>query len=83
MADYLNGVEILGTPKTVRLEGTWRGMTHGAPMECWIAALVEVLTPEQKDRFFELLDRMQVQREHQKVQPARIVADIPMPNLRG
>lgn len=84
MADYLNGqaIEILGTPKTVRLEGAWRGMTHSAPMECWIAAFVEVLSPEQKDKFFQMLDKMQVERERQRVAPARIVADIPMPNLR-
>jgi len=83
LPNYLNGVEILGTPKTVRLEGTWKGETHSAPMECWIAAMVEVLTPEQKDKFFTALDKMQVLREHQKIAPARIVADIPMPNLKG
>jgi len=85
MADYIMGqpFEILGTPKTVRLEGTWRGETHSAPMECWIAAFVEVLSPEQKDKFFQMLDKMQVEREHQRVTPARIVADIPLPNLKG
>jgi hypothetical protein len=83
MADYLNGVEILGTPKTVRLEGTWRGETHSAPMECWIAALVETLSPEQKDKFFTALKSMEVRREHQRIAQARIVADIPMPNLKG
>ncbi len=86
MPDFLNGLEILGTPKTVRLEGSWRGQTHSAPLECWIAAFVEVLMPEQKDKFFTALDKMQVQREHQRVTgiaPARVVADIPLPNLKS
>lgn len=75
------GVEILGTPRTVRMEGTWRGMRHSAPLECWIVALIETLAPEQKDKFFEILEIARVKREGLQ-HSAIVVADIPMPQVR-
>jgi hypothetical protein len=83
MPSYLNGVEILGTPKTVRLEGTFRGVTHAAPLEVWVAAIVAALTPEQKTQMFEFLARAMVQREITRDVTARVVADIPLPTIGG
>lgn len=86
MPNYLNGfpeVEILGEPKTVRIQGLWEGTVHSAQLECWILALVEILTPEQKAQFFGLLDAVQHQTEADWRNKPRVVAEIPMVNLRG
>lgn len=80
MSNYLNGVEILGTPKTVRLEGQFQGLMHSGPLEVWVAALIAVLTPEQKTVFFETFDRLMRQRDLQP-DKARVVANIPLPRL--
>ena len=82
--DYLNGkVEVLGTPKTARIIGKWNGELFRAPIECWIYALVEILTPEQKTQFFPLLNQINRMRELQGEAPADIRANILMPNLKG
>ena len=81
LPNYLNGVEILGTPKTVRLAGDFKGVHHEAPLEVWIAAIVATLTPEQKATMFGFLDRFLLQRELTREPLARVVADIPMPNI--
>ena len=65
-------VEILGVPKTIRLEGNFRGDTYAAPMEVWIMALVSVLSDEQKVRFFSML----------RHQVAQVKAAIPMGDIR-
>lgn len=86
MPNYLNGVpdiEILGSPKTVRLEGTFHGETYSAPMEVWIQALVAILEPEQKTRFFAMIRRVQEHGYYRRIRPAQVVAEIPMPNLEG
>lgn len=75
-------IEILGSPKTVRLEGKYNGELFSAPMEVWIMALVAVLTSEQKSTFFQMLNNVQQSGEYQRVQRARVVADIPMPPLQ-
>lgn len=82
--DYINGnskVEILGSPKTVRLEGMYKGDTYSAPMEVWIMALVAVLTGEQKQLFFSTMNNVMNDGSYQKVQRAQVVADIVMPAL--
>lgn len=82
MANYLNGkIEILGSPKTVRLEGQFKGQTFSAPMEVWIMALVATLDDEKKSQFFQLLQNVQSSGEYSKIEKAKIVADIPMPKL--
>lgn len=75
-------VEILGEPKTVRLEGNYKGETFSAPFEVWIMALVSVLDSEQMGRFFETLKQVQESGEYKKVKRARVVADIPMPDIK-
>lgn len=92
--DHLMGagrspVEILGTPKTVRMRGRFQ-LANGemadldAPTECWIAALVCALPPEQKAVFVTQLKRMLELREHQVGHGrARVVAEIEMPNTAG
>jgi len=81
MPNYINGVEILGSPKTVRLEGNFRGEVFSAPMEVWIMALVAILDSEQKNKFFTMLNNVQESGEYNRIQKARVVADIQMPNL--
>jgi len=86
MPNYLNGipeVEILGEPKTVRIQGQWKGTVHSAQLECWLLALVEILTAEQKDQFFAFLHAIQQQTEADWRLKPRVVAEIPMVNLRG
>lgn len=86
--DFLNGrpkVEIFGQPKTVRMRGRWR-LANGelvdieAPTECWIAAIVNTFTEEQKAVFITQLKRIMQQREHQ-LGAAQVVASIEMPNV--
>lgn len=74
-------LEVLGTPKTVRLEGAFRGETFSAPMEVWIMSLVAMLSSEQKQQFFTTLRQVEASGEYQRLNRARIVADIPMPRL--
>lgn len=83
MPDYLNGIEIQGTPKTVRLEGMVGGQVRSGPMEVWVAALVATLDADQRVKFGTIFENLMMQRDMQqnKIQLARIVADIPMPNL--
>ena len=81
MESYHPGIEIRVMPKTVRLEGQFKGMLHSAPMEVWVAALVGILTPEQKSIFFDTLDRLNRQKDLQPGLHAKVVADIPMPPL--
>lgn len=80
-------VEILAAPKTVRMRGRWT-LANGeivdlnAPLECWVAALVDTLQPEAKAYFVTKLQRMLEEREHQMgVGKARVVAEIAMPNV--
>jgi len=81
--DHTRGkIEVLGTPKTARLVGQWNGETFSAPLECWIACLVDILTAEQKATFFPLLKRAMEQRELQRERAADIRANILMPNVR-
>lgn len=75
-------IEVLGSPRTVRLQGKYNGEMFSAPMEVWIMALVAVLTPEQKGQFFQMLNNVQQSGEYQRIQRAQIVADIPMPPLQ-
>ena len=83
MPNYLNGVEILGTPKTVRLEGKVGGNVLSGPMEVWVAALVATLDADQKAKFGAIFENYMRAREGQQNRIARVVADIPMPNLNG
>ena len=82
-------VEALGAPKTVRMHGRFP-LANGqivdleGPTECWIAALVHTLPPEQKTVFVSQLRRMLEMREHQRgVGKAKVVAEIEMPNVTG
>lgn len=84
MPNYLNGrpdVEILGHPKTVKLQGRWKNTVHGARLEVWILALVETLTPEQKDQFFTRLQTIEDSMAKSRLYKADIVAAIPMANM--
>ena len=83
MPNYLNGLEVLGTPKTVRLEGKVGGKVVSGPMEVWVAALVATLDADQRVKFCTIFENHMRQREEQesKIMLGRIVADIPMPNL--
>lgn len=86
LPNFYNGVpevEILGEPKTVRIQGKWKGNTHSAQLECWILALVEVLTVEQKDQFFSILENVQSATEESWLKKPRVVAEIPMVNMKG
>lgn len=86
LPDYYNGVpdiEILGEPKTVRIQGQWKGTVHSAQLECWILALVEIMTSEQKDQFFSILDSVQGATEESWIKKPRVVAEIPMVNMKG
>ena len=74
-------IEILGSPKTVRLEGQYKGETFSAPMEVWIMAIVAMFDESQKQQFFTLLKLVQQNGEWQKIQRAAVVADIQMPPL--
>jgi CheY-like chemotaxis protein len=86
--DYLNGqpkFEILGQPKTVRMQGRFpigngQIVELEGPTECWIAAIVWSMQPEQRATFVTQLKRILELREHQ-VGPALVVADIQMPNM--
>ncbi len=81
--DFLNGVQIMGTPKTVNLQGTLAGRPLEGPMEVWVAALVAALSPEQRAVFATKFENCMVQRDQQRGRIARVVADIPMPRLAG
>ena len=81
--DYLQGkLRIMGTPKTAILRGNWNGETYEAPLECWIACLVDILTPEQKSQFFPILKKAYEQWNQQKGM-AEARAIIPVPNYKG
>ena len=80
-------VEMLGSPKTVRMRGRFP-MANGrivdieAPTECWISALVYTLPPEQLSVFITKLQRMLELRDNQTgVGKARVVAEIAMPDM--
>ena len=83
LPDYLNGLEILGTPKTVRLEGMVGGQLRSGPMEVWVAALVATLDADQRVTFGTIFENYMRQRDEQGSKIARVVADIPMPTLRS
>jgi hypothetical protein len=85
MTDYLNGkpvLEVLGSPKTVRLEGEFKGETFSAPMEVWIMALVATLDDGKKEAFFNTMKRVMEDGEYKRIQRAQVVADIPMPRIK-
>jgi len=75
-------VEILGAPKTVRLQMKHRGLMHAAPLEVWISALVAAMTPEQKEVLFRMVNQFNLQLDSVP-DKARVVADIPMPVIGG
>lgn len=79
----LNGLEITGTPKTVNLEGMLAGHRLAGPLEVWVATLVAVLDADQRVKFASLFEACMRQRELQRGRLARVVADIPMPNING
>jgi hypothetical protein len=81
MSDYLNGVEILGTPKTVRLEGKLADKFLSGPLEVWVSALVATLDADQRVKFATIFEHHMRAREGQQSRIARVVSDIPMPNL--
>ena len=83
MPNYINGLEIQGTPKTVRLEGKVGGKVVSGPMEVWVAALVATLDADQRVKFCTIFENHMRQREEQesKIMLGRIVADIPMPHI--
>lgn len=83
MPDYLNGMEILGDPKTVRVNMKFRDKMHSAPLEVWITSLVAVMTAEQKEVLFRVLDQHMAIYDMQMKDKARVVADIPAPDLLG
>lgn len=78
---FLNGVEVRGTPKTVDLCTILNGRKINGPLEVWIASLVATLPPDQYAKFCETFDSIMRQRDQQKGLIARVVADIPMPNI--
>jgi hypothetical protein len=83
--NYLNGVpevEILGSPKTVRINMKHRERMHSAPLEVWITSLVAVMSPEQKEVLFRVLDQHMAIYDAQ-MNKARVVADIPAPDILG
>lgn len=75
--------QVFGQARTVVLEGTFEGETVSAPMEIWLQALVEVMDPSQKTQFFQALKRVQAHGYYRDIEKARVVAAIPMPNLKG
>lgn len=83
--DYLNGLEIMGTPKTVRLEGKLADTFLSGPLEVWVSALVATLDSDQRAKFAAFFAAHMRQRDAQRgaVLLARPVADIPMPNIGG
>ena len=81
MPNYLNGMEILGTPKTVRLEGMVGGQLRSGPMEVWVAALVATLDADQRVKFGTIFENYMRQQDENRSKIARVVADIPMPSL--
>ncbi len=78
---YLNGIEIQGTPKTVNLEGMLAGHALAGPLEVWVAALVATLDADQRVKFAATFEACMRQRELQRGRLARVVADIPMPDI--
>lgn len=78
---HLNGVQILGHPKTVNLKGELAGHQLEGPMEVWVAALVATLDADQRVKFASIFEAVMRQREQQKGLLARVVADIPMPKV--
>lgn len=81
--DYLRGkLRIMGTPKTAVIKGHWNGEDYEAPLECWMACLVDMLTAEQKGQFFPLLKKITEQWEKQKEQMAEVRAILPMPKFK-
>jgi hypothetical protein len=85
VADYLNGVEILGEPKTVRLNMKFRGEIFSGSLEVWVSAMVSVMNPEQKAILFQTVKSLAAGQDRlsaEKGQKARVVADIPMPNIK-
>lgn len=80
---YLNGVQILGTPKTVDLAGQVNGNALHGPLEVWVAAIVATMDAEQKARFATIFEACMRQRELQRGLNARVVADIVMPNIHS
>lgn len=76
--NYLNGVEILGSPKTVRLEFKFRGEIFSAPLEVWFSALVATMSAQEKERLFSTVRHLEARRMLSPNQ-ARVVADIPAP----
>lgn len=76
---YLNGVEILGSPKTVRLQMKFREKFHSAALEVWVSALVALMSSEEKEKLFNYVDRIGAQ--HELYGTARVVADIDMPKV--
>ena len=83
MSDYLNGLRIVGEPKTVNLVATWKGVTKAAPLEVWFAAFFAALPDECKCKAFGMIDQFMESREAQRNLNARIVADIQLPPLGG
>lgn len=83
MPSHINKLEILGAPKTVRLEGKVGGKTVSGPMEVWVATLVAVLDADARVKFCTIFENHMRQREEQesKILLGRVVADIPMPNM--
>ncbi len=75
-------VEILGSPKTVRVNMKFREKMHSAPLEVWITSLVAIMTPEQKETLFRVLDE-HMRLYDMQMNKARVVADIPAPDLLG
>lgn len=80
---YLNGAEILGTPKTVRLEGMLADTFLSGPLEVWVSALVATLDADQRMKFATIFENHMRQREGRESRLARVVADIQMPNMQG
>lgn len=81
MPDYLNGMQIQGTPKTVNLESCIAGHELHGPLEVWVAALVATLGADQRVTFANTFEAMMRQRDQQRGLLARVVADIPMPHI--
>jgi hypothetical protein len=75
------GLRILGSPKTVNLQGELAGHQLEGPLEVWVAALVATLDADQRARFCTIFEAVMRQREQQKGLLARVVADIPMPKV--
>jgi hypothetical protein len=84
MPDYLNGFEILGTPKTVRLNMQFKGEQFSAPLEVYVSALVAAMRDDQRAIFFQFLKSLAASHDRttaQRAEKARVVADIPMPRI--